>query len=220
MTLLVPTPYAIKMALLDAAIRLYGLAEGEHLFPHLRDCSVALALPDDLIVMKGFSKIRRLLKDRSNEQKALEAHERKHFPMQPTIAYREYVYYRETLQLAISPPGPVPLMPVYAQLLSAINYFGKRGGFVQLIAPPTEVEILPDRFIPLTTSDRDAFHINGTLQVLDDCDKTLTFQRANIYHPDRITLGRERILHHVVLPYQLLRSSRGYSWYRFIQEAS
>ena len=218
MTLLVPTPYAIKMALLDAAIRLFGLTQGEQMFPHLRDCSVALALPDDLIVMKGFSKIRRLLKDRSNEEKAQEAHERKHFPMQPTIAYREYVYYRETLQLAISPPEQGLPMSVYAQLLSAINYFGKRGGFVQLTAPPTQVEILSDRFIPLTTSDRNAFHINGTLQVLDDCDKTLTFQRANIYQPDRITLGKERILHHVVLPYQLLRSSRGYSWYRFIHE--
>ena len=218
MTLLVPTPYAIKMALLDAAIRLHGLAEGEQMFPLLRDCSVALAPPDDLIVMKGFSKIRRLLKDRSNEQKALEAHERKHFPMQPTIAYREYVYYRETLQLAISLPGQVSLLPVYSQLLSAINYFGKRGGFVQLIAPPTEVEVLADRFIALTTSDRNTFHINGTLQILDDCDKSLTFQRANIYHPERITLGKERILHHVVLPYQLHRSSRGYSWYRFIEE--
>src|SRR5216110_3619930 len=218
MTLLVPTPYAIKMALLDAAIRLFGLAQGEQIFPHLRDCSVALALPDDLIVMKGFSKIRRLLKDRSNEQKAKVAHERKHFPMQPTIAYREYVSYRETLQLAISFPEQALPLSMSRQLLSAINYIGKRGGFVQLMAPPTEVETLPERFVSLTASTTHAFHMNGTLQVLYDCHKSLTFQRANIYHPDRITLGKERILHHVVLPYQLHRSSRGYSWYRFIQQ--
>src|SRR6266487_5523575 len=68
-TLLVPTPYAIKMALLDVALRTLGLAEGERLFPALRDLSIALQLPQDLVVMKGFSKIRRPFesKERSEE---------------------------------------------------------------------------------------------------------------------------------------------------------
>ena len=58
-TLLVPTPYAMKMALLDVAIRTLGLSVGEYLFPALRDLSISLEMPQDLVVMKGFSKIRR-----------------------------------------------------------------------------------------------------------------------------------------------------------------
>ncbi len=218
MTLLVPTPYAIKMALLDAAIRLFGLKEGERLFPLLRDCTIALAPPHDLVVMKGFSKIRRPLKDKSDE-KAQEAHERKHWPMQPTIAYREYVSYQGDFQLAIAAPSHTALPAIFPQLLCAINYFGKRGGFVQLTSLPYQTETLPDtRFINLTSADLVAFHQAGTLQMLDDCGQMLTFQRANIYSAERITLGKERILRHVVLPYRLQSSSRGYSWYRYIQE--
>ncbi|MBV9691807.1 MAG: hypothetical protein JO202_19080 [Ktedonobacteraceae bacterium] len=219
-TLLVPTPYAIKMALLDAAIRMFGLAEGERLFPFLRDLTIAVALPNDLVVMKGFGKIQRLLKDKSNKEKAQEAQERKHWPMQPTIAYREYVYYRDAFQLAFAAPAHTLLPPGLTQLLLAINYFGKRGGFAQLLEPPYQTEELPvsAHFIDLTPTAISAFHIAGTLQMLDDCAHTLTFQRANIYTADRITLGKERILRHVVLPYRLQRSSRGYNWYQYIHE--
>ena len=58
-TLLIPTPYAIKMALLNNVIRSQGLAEGERLFPFLRDLDLLLEPPETILVMKSFSKIRR-----------------------------------------------------------------------------------------------------------------------------------------------------------------
>jgi hypothetical protein len=219
-TLLAPTPYAIKMALLDVAIRTTGVAEGERLFPSLRDLSISLALPQDLVVIKGFSKIQRPLKDKGDEQKALEAQERGHWPMQPTIAYREYVYYRDAFQLAFTSSSEGTSLPSELhQLLTCINYFGKRGGFVQIMGPPQHMEQLPDdQFIELTPDSLRPFHTDGTLQVLDDCGNSLTFQRANIYSTERITTGKERVLRHVVLPYRLKRSSRSYSWYQRISE--
>src|SRR5690348_15663701 len=90
-TLLIPTPFAIKMALVKTAIGSRGLVEGERLFPFIRDISIHLEPPAEMIVMKSFSKIRRELKDKSNPEKAQRARERKEYPMQPTIAYREYV---------------------------------------------------------------------------------------------------------------------------------
>ncbi len=216
-TLLAPTPYAIKMALLDVAIRTKGVEAGERLFPFLRDLTISAALPDDLIVMKGFSKIQRPLKDKGDEQKAIEAQARGYWPMQPTIAYREYVYYRDAFQLAFTSMDGTMLQQELAQLLLGINYFGKRGGFVQIIEQPYQVEQLSEgQFFELTPDGLRAFHPEGTLQVLDDCDKSLTFQRANIYSNERITLGKERILRHVVFPYKLRRSSKSYSWYRRI----
>jgi hypothetical protein len=218
-TVLVPTPYAIKMALLDVAIRSMGVAEGERWFPLLRDLSIWLEAPDDLIVLKSFGKIQRLLKDKNNAEKAQEAQERGHWPMQPTIAYREYVYYRDAFQLAFSAPDGALLPEEFSLLLMGINYLGKRGGFVQLANQPRQVEQLPtNRFIELTAAQLSAFHARGTLQMLDDCGPTLTFQRANIYSQERITLGKDRILRHVVLPYTLTRSSRSYSWYTYLKE--
>ncbi|HRV95730.1 MAG TPA: hypothetical protein P5526_26485 [Anaerolineae bacterium] len=46
----------------------------------------------------------------------------------------------------------------------------------------------------------------------------MTFDHTNIYSGKAIKLSRERILHHVVLPYRLVRSSKGYSYYERIDE--
>jgi len=216
-TLLVPTPFALKMALLDAAIRTRSLAEGERLFPFLRDLSIWFEAPRDLVVIKGFGKIQRLLKDKSNAEKASIAQAKGQWPMQPTIAYREYVYYRDAFQLAFAMPDGLDLPPELAQLLLNVNYLGKRGSFIQIMEPPHLVEQLPEQhFINLTPTTMEPFHMHGTLQMLDDCGPSLSFAHANIYSDKRITIGKERIIRHVVLPYHVLRSSRSYSFYQHL----
>src|SRR6266478_3896806 len=115
-TLLAPTPYAIKMALLDSAIRTMGIVEGERIFPFLRNLSVQIALPEDIIVFKSFSKSWRPVeskeaqkKDETREEfetwqreKMADRIERGQYPLYSTIAYREYVYYRDAFQLALT----------------------------------------------------------------------------------------------------------------------
>lgn len=221
-TLLAPTPYALKMALLDVAIRCYGVSEGERLFPFLRDLLIAVDLPLDLVVMKGFSKIRRPLeiKDKKvKEEKEREAQEKKHWPMQPTIAYREYVTYRDPLTLAFTSTDEERLSAVLPVLLPMVNYVGKRGGFIQWLET-AQVRDVPD-FVELTATAQTAFHMKGILQILDDCGANLTFAQVNIYSNARVGLNKDRLLRHVVLPYRLRRSSRSYSWYQRIgkQEA-
>ncbi len=232
-TLLAPTPYAIKMALLDVAIRTMGVAEGERLFPILRDLSVALELPNHLVVMKGFSKSWRPVESKDSQkndetredfearlhERLVTRMERGQYPFYSTIAYREYVYYRDPLQLALTLLNGESFPDELLQLLMSINYFGKRGGFFQIMEQPRMLDKLPgERFVNLTPDSQRPFRTDGTLQMLDDCGSTLTFQRANIYSSERITLGKERILHHVVLPYRLKQSSRSYSWYEYIAE--
>ena len=68
--------------------------------------------------------------------------------------------------------------------------------------------------VPLSASLHVFEGFNGTLQMLDDCGPQMTFDHADIYSGKRITLGKERILRHIVLPYRLARSSRGYSLYQ------
>lgn len=216
-TLLVPTPFALKMALLDAAIRTRGLTEGERLFPLLRDLSIWLEAPRDLVVLKGFGKIQRLLKDKSNVDKASLAQAKGQWPMQPTIAYREYVYYHDAFQLAFALPDDDAVATEVAQLLFHINYLGKRGSFIQLMEQPRTIEQLPEqRFVHLTPTTMEPFRMDGTLQMLDDCGSSLSFAHANVYDAKRITPGKERVMRHVVLPYSVVRSSRSYSWYQHL----
>ena len=68
----------------------------------------------------------------------------------------------------------------------------------------------------LLTEPTPTFPVDGLLQLLDDCDPKMTFDHANIYNGKGIKLGQERILHHVVLPYRLMQSSKSYSYYERI----
>jgi hypothetical protein len=216
-TLLIPTPYAIKMALLTSVIRSRGLTEGERLFPLLRDLALALEPPETILVMKSFSKIRRELKDKNNAEKAQRAREKKEYPMQPTIAYREYVRYQGSLRLACQLPDESELNKILPDALMQINYLGKRGGFLQIMDYPSVETSQPEGdFISITAPGLQPFSPLGTLQMLDDCGPSLTFAKANIYHDAKIVLHKDRILRHIVLPYEHTRSSRNYSWYQHI----
>ncbi len=216
-TLLIPTPYAIKMALLNSIIRSRGLAEGERLFPLLRDLALSLEPPETILVMKSFSKIRRELKDKNNAEKAQKAREKKEYPMQPTIAYREYVKYEGILRLACQFPDESELREILPDALMQINYLGKRGGFLQIMERPVEeTHQLEGDFIHLTEPGLQPFSPLGTLQMLDDCGPSLTFAKANIYNDAKIVLHKDRVLRHIVLPYAHMRSSRNYSWYQHI----
>jgi hypothetical protein len=170
-------------------------------------------------VIKGFGKIRRELKDKTNAEKAARARLEKEYPFQPTIAYREYVSYHGSLRLACELAEESPLAAALPELLIGLNYLGKRGGFLQILEPPEQHAELPaGTFLQLTGTGQKAFPIEGTLQMLDDCGPKLTFAQANIYTDERIVLQRDRVLRHIVLPYQRWRSSHAYTWYKRLEE--
>src|SRR6266540_1084649 len=56
-SLLVPTPFSIKMALLDVALRFYGEDGGSTFFPLIRDLGIALSPPPQIVVNNCFVRI-------------------------------------------------------------------------------------------------------------------------------------------------------------------
>lgn len=211
-SLLVPTPFAIKMALLDAACRTWGLEKAQAAWPGLRDLQVALRPARHAVVTNVFA---RILKPRRNAPApgAPDAG-----PLGKTIAYREYVWASGSWQLALSVADETHAASVGA-LLEQVNYLGKRGGFVQLLDVPVPECDLPEGYTVLNPPEEpEAFDSRGVLQLLDDCGPKMTFAHANIYDDQRIRLGQERVLHHVVLPYRMVRSSRGYTWYERVED--
>lgn len=208
-SLLIPTPYAVKMALLDAACRTAGVAVAKEAWPWLRDLTVALRPPKRVVVTNLFT---RILKPRRTPAKPGTQHAG---PLGKTIGFREYVYFDEPLGIALG--QTLTDLACLEGWLLQINYLGKRGGFVQLLDPPTPAEMLPPEFIVVDGDPTRSFPANGIIQQLDDCDPSLTFEKANIYSGKNIRLGKERVLRHIVLPYRLVRSSRSFSLYERIQ---
>jgi hypothetical protein len=211
-TLLTPTPFSIKMALLDSALRTQGLEAGRNLWPIIRDLRIQIALPGTIVVINTFTKIVRPKKNGPSDDRGSGLVT----PLGSSIAYREYVQYGGTVRLAFQTATGELMPAAIDQLLAQISYLGKRGGFIQLMGPVEEVD--DDAFLrnaewTTLTADQMAFAAQGTLQMLDDCGPAMTFDQANIYSGKRITLGKERVLRHIVLPYEVRRSSRGYTLY-------
>lgn len=212
-TLITPTPFSIKMALLDACLKTEGDAAGRALFPALASLRVAARLPDQIAVNTTFTKILR-----KNELKNVKPTDKTaaienaltegEWPFKNTIAYREYVHFAGALWLAFQGLASERLIP----LLLQINYLGKRGGFMQLRGEPETVPELPKDYTELTAVQHDGFPL-GVLQLLDDFGPNITFDHADVYSDKSMSLGKERILRNVVLPYRMARSSRSFTLY-------
>lgn len=216
-SLLVPTPYAFKMALLDAACRTLNVRQAEMIWPTIRDARIALNPPAAIMVTNLFTKFWRPweFKGKADGRAAavVEARTEGKYPFQSTIAFREYVQHNGPVGVAFDVEQKQAA--IFTDLMPQINYLGKRGSFIQLQSLPERAEELPEGYV-LVNDEQDRFIAYGVIQMLDDCAPSLTFQRANIYSGERVTVGKERVIHHIVLPYRLARSSKSFSLYERI----
>lgn len=207
-TLLAPTPYAVKMALLDAVYRVKGIAAAEGLWPVIRDLQVAFRPPSRAVVTNLFTKI--LKKNRGAPPEG-SAHAG---PLGKSIGYREYVHFAGPVGLAVSPQREDEPPDALLQLLATVNYLGKRGGFLQLVRAPEVCDALPAGFVILNQpGGQTAFAARGLIQVMDDCAPSMTLEKANIYSGKNVMQGRDRLSYPVVLPYRLVRASKSYTLY-------
>ena len=185
-SLLVPTPYAVKMALLDRLIRYGGLAYGIDRFALVRDLTIWLRVPHAASVNRTFQKV---LRPGGN-------------PWNETIAQREYVFHAGPMMLAFGDLD-TEMAGELALILPSINYFGRKGGFMQY-AGHTEQPTAPTRsdgFVNLcAASDPDDVGF-GFLQRMDDMHAGATFEDVSVFDKPRSDGGR--ITYNVVLPYQL-----------------
>jgi|SRR5579884_3156393 len=235
-SLLIPTPYSIKMALLDVGLRAYGVSAGEELFLTIRDLAIAMSLPQRIIVNNCFVRILKPRREKSGSDgkkrqedvqevekgETGEADEETGGPFIRSVAFREYVQYSGPLGLAIQ-VGTSHDAEIITSLLMQIRSIGKRGSFFQIDGPPVVQEQLPVqqgyvRLDGMETNHTDVMP-GYTLQLLDDCSPKLTFAKANIYTNDTIALGKERVLRHILLPYRLTRSSQSFTLYQLTQES-
>jgi hypothetical protein len=193
------------MALLDTVCRIEGVVAGETVWSMLRDLGVALRPAGRVVVNNLFAKV---LKPRRGNPPPGEAHAG---PLQKTIAYREYAYFDGTIGIALDIQEADAER--FTRWLLNISYLGKRGSFMQLTAPPSQHDILPDGFIHIDDKTPGSFSLESIMQPLDDCGQSLTFEKASIYTASRVTMGKDRVLRHAVLPYRVASSSRSYTLY-------
>lgn len=219
-TLLVPTPYAFKLAMVDAAFRYSDLKHAKQVFNILCQRSIRFQPPKRSVVTNTFIKIlrRRELKSKSKDPvvAAKQIEELTNSPYIQTIAYREFCFFEGILKVAIHVEG---LTRSEVQLLrkaaAHINYLGKRGSFMQYYGDEV-VEHLVGPFTVRMGEPVDNIGQYYLGQFLDDLGNTASkdlFERVNPYSEKRAELHKHRIFEHHLIPYKQVRSSHRYTEY-------
>jgi hypothetical protein len=218
-TLLVPTPFAIRTALLDAAIRLEGVNGAPEAFRRIQGMRVAIKVPGRIAVTNLLVKVRKPRRTDSKKKGDEESE-----AMQATIAFREYAHLEGALGIGLRPQSR-EILEWAERLLPQVSYFGKRGGFFQLVGLPERKSELPPDFLVVGTEGPLWTEITGypparvpvgILQVLDDWGPDLTWEKVNVYSKAEIRLGSDRLRCRAVLPCRIVRSSRSFTYYERI----
>jgi hypothetical protein len=202
---LVPTPYAIKMALLKVLLESQGRQHQSDLdqwiksqFIWIRDLSIHIWPPENLVVNRNGYKLRYYDQTADKADKT-----RSTLPMQDGFVFREWVYMQGHLQICC---GPSDRLTQLEQLFSLINYFGKRGCFFQYL-PQYKQQTLEPLF-----QHNSIFGF--TVQPMDDLGEKTTFNRINPYSTDKAQLDKDRVIKPGFLPVQLTSSSARYDIYQ------
>jgi hypothetical protein len=197
-TLLLPSPYCVKMTLLDASFRRDGVEATKLRFNWIKPLEVRVEPPLRAVVNGCFVKIQKLGDNGFG----------------PAFALREYVAYDGNLRLAFRLTDLSKTEHgILSGLLLQINQLGKRGCFVQLISPPEIHEDLPHTFAtPIGTSA--GLTSAALLQPLDDMRPEATLPKVDPFSEIRVS-QRDVIRRNVptLVSYQRRQTSKGFTYY-------
>lgn len=197
-SLFLPSPYAIKMAILNQAITIGGeleyLEEKKSLsFSFIRDAEISFFIEGNsyFSVNNSFVKILKPAREGGG--------------FGQTVAFREYLYLSKSLEIVFQVKNEEQ-KKYLKKYLHNINYFGKRGCFFQFLEysdNPNEPNVKP--FI----SGKDLF---GILQEYDDFDDKVTFENVSNFS-SKNTIRKKELL---VLPVKNISASKSFSLYKKI----
>ena len=201
-SLLLPSPYSVKMALLNAIATFDSLESVEKNFKLIKDLKIAYKLPQKLVVNNCMI---RILKDNDKVSKE----KKKKAPFKSTVAFREYVYMHGTLTIAVEVTNLSDSDIVFLKKwFPHINYFGKKGCFFQFCNFKESKHIDKDEF---------SFVFDGKLEPgilfkVDDIHPNATFDNVNIYSNKKAL----RISKIYGIPFERVYSSKKYHFYRIL----
>jgi len=195
-SLLIPTPFGVKMGLISICIQRYDIEKARELFNLIKGMKINFKLPREMVVNKTFGRINDL-RQKTGRSKP---------------GYREYVYAKGSLKIACDISGfaetDVSLLKI---LFRGINYFGKKGSFMQFKGV-TLLEKLDEGYIKLMGKD-DFTAGRSIIQFTEDIPPEATFEDINIYDSDNsLKRVNNKQMHIVNLENAL--SGDGYQYYK------
>lgn len=213
---LAPTPYAFKLALVDAEIRAAGVIRGRELFDLLKGREVRVELPRRLVVTNALVKVAVPFesKGRAAERaSAVTAAKRQdQYPFKSSVAFREFVHFDGPLRVAwavdgLSPADEARLMAAWRR----VQWIGKRGSFVMPFPSEEKLDDLPPSFGFVVGGPPGDAPADLIVQAHDDLGPTADFERVSTYSTHKVREGVDRIPFLVAFPLRVDRRGRGFT---------
>ena len=190
-SLLIPSPYSIKMALFNQAITIGGKEVFEEKkskeFAFIKDAQITYRVSGSFCINNCFVTIQSL-RDGTYRGKP---------------SFREYIYLSDNIEIIFDVKDE-EAKQYLQKYLHRINYFGKRGCFFQFVgyrdnpSEPNVKEFDVSDFTP------------GILQEYDDISSKAQFK--NVDNFDSASAQREKKI--LVIPVQNINSSKSYTHFR------
>ncbi len=197
-SLFLPSPYAIKMALLNQAISLGDDLEklkikGSEEFGYIRDTKIMYHLPKEISFCKNNSFVKILKPSRNSKG------------FTRTVSFREYIYISHPIEIIFETKHE-KAKSYLCKYIHLINYFGKRGCFFQFLeyrSSPSEPNVFPFEKKSLR---------EGLLQKYDDFGK-VDFENVNNFS----TKKTKRVEMILTIPLEKKSSSKAYTHFQIIK---
>ncbi len=204
-TLVVPTPYSIKMALVDAAFRAQLLdRECEIFFRSLAAIEIRIKPPEAACVTHTFVKVRQEPKKPDPRR-----------PYIDSIAYREVVHYHGSWLWAFDlAAGDDALAERVVQVAPHVAYIGKRGSFVQFIGFSRAQELGPAFTQPVQNEHPWTLPPRAHIAVLDDFGPEANLDVLSSFTTKSPKRDQHRRFLETIVPLGLVNSGPGFSEYR------
>lgn len=202
-SLLSPSPYSVKMALLNAICTFDSILTAERHFGYIRDLEIQFALPEYIAVNNCFIKI--IKKD--DHPKGPED------LFKSTVAFREFVYFSGELKIAVRLPpnaakSEIDFLKTY---FGKINYFGKRASFFQLIDFHQEpFSELPEEYSREWNIQSFQKIGSSILVKMDDFGSNVKFENVSSYS-DKKTNRATKI---IMLPVMMIKANKNFTIFR------
>lgn len=216
-SLIAPSPYAIKMAVINSLFILFPEEEVKKHFEWLKKLEIKIKPPEKAVFNNCFIKILKMRESKASREKP----DKNFFLIQEgnifqeTIAFREYVFFDGILEIAFDVSNINEANKnMLIDCLYKINYFGKKGCFFQLIEHQSDIENLDKDFNMPIKDILSLADVDGITMPMDDLGENAIFDAINIYSDKKLTIGKDRTQDIYIFPnYERQKSSKSFTYY-------